>query len=319
MKKNLFLIFSFFCIFSLSGKEEFIQYSSIPANGHIQGLAGDGKFLYRVFNYHAVKSDLKGKTVKTVLLKRDWKKPFHAGDPCILGDKIYVPVSVSGFNRHLNGKTSLNYIQVYDLELNYIRTYSVPELEHGAGCITSDGKNFFVSGGRPYDTACNVIYEYDKEFKFRKAHKLNFTTYVGVQTLAFDGKDFWVGCFRAIPRTFRVSRDFRKIWYYNFNTSVGMIPLKDGRMIINMPMGDNRAKYVDPEKFRLQCKYIEYDMNCHAKLDGKVYTDLSVLYSRTRKFPGYLFILRFPEKFPFSKWVAVKQYIPNPHLIEIVE
>lgn len=303
-----------------AGDNNTIFYAEVPPDGHIQGMAGNDKFIYRVFSHHIIKSDMKGKTVKMVECHERGDSFFHAGGPCLVGDKLYVPVCRSSFNRDLNGKPSLNYIQVYDLDLNYIKSFHIPELQHGAGCITWADGHFFVSGGRRYQLPGNSIYEYDSNFKFIRRHDLNITTYVGVQTMAYDGKDFWLGCFGSIPKTFKVSRDFKNISYYTFACGVGMIIYGRNKMLINMPLGDNRAKYIDPEKHLLPKKYIDIDQNGIARFEGTEYVDLSALVrSSYKKHPGVLFVLRCSKKIPFSTWVAVRQYIPQRCVIKIVD
>lgn len=316
-----FFTFIFFCtIFcNLFCAQNIINYTDIVNRGHLQGIAGDVKSIYRVFNHTIIKSDMNGKTLKIKDCKREKNRWFHAGSPCFVDGKLYVPCNSSGFNRDLNGRPSLNYIQVYDSELNYIKTFHIPELEHGAGCVTfADGK-FFVSGGRPYQQYGNTIYEYDRNFKMQKKYDLNLTASLGIQTLAFDGSDFWLGCYGNGNISYKVSRDFKNISYYNFSSSIGMMVLGKNKMLISMPIGSNSAKIIDPEKYLLTKKYIDINEKCIGFFEGKEYIDLSALHRHIRTYNNTIFVVRCSRKIPFERWAAARQYIPTNSVIKIVD
>ena len=142
-----------------------------PKGQHLQGITSCGKYIYWVFSKKIIKTDLTGKIIKKVPLHKEAGKKVHGGSPAWL-DKLYVPYCASGFNKKLNGQPSLNFVQVYDADLNYVKSIPIPELEYGAGAMTTDGTNFFVTGGRPADLPGNTIYEYSRDFKLLKKHKL---------------------------------------------------------------------------------------------------------------------------------------------------
>lgn len=316
---TILLLFFTMTIRAYPAPEHFITYDKSPSRGHLQGIAGNGKFIFRVFNYGIVKSDMTGKTLKTAECRRKKNQSLHAGSPCLVNDKLYVPCCFGSFNRDLNGKPSLNYIQVFDLDLNYIKSFHIPELQHGAGCITFADGRFFIAGGRPYQRAGNTIYEYDTNFRFIRKHELALTTYVGIQTLAFDGRDFLLGCYGNNGMSYKLSRDFKNISYYSFNSAIGLIPLSADKMLVSMQLGDHRAKFIDPEKYLLQKKYIDLDKNGIAFFEGRKFIDLSKLKRISRKYSNTVFVIRCSKLIPLECFIAAKQYFPVNHVIKITD
>ena len=306
--------------YTLFASEKLLTFTGTNPAGHVQGLASDGKVIFRAFDYGIIKSDMNGKFLKKADCKMlPGKSWMHAGSPCLADGKLYVPVNFGSFNRNLNGKPSLNYIQIFDLELNFISSFHVPEVEHGAGCITYANGRFFVSGGRAYQMSGNAVFEYDKNFKFIRKYDIDITSYVGVQTIAFDGKYFWLGCFGNRSMSYRLARDFKDITYYDFKSSFGLSPLPSGKMLICSTMDKDEAKIISPEKYILKKKYVDIDANGIATFEGQEYIDLSALVRVTSKHPDTVWVYRCSSKLSMECFAAVKMYLPARHVLKITK
>ena len=326
--KNLFILFFAVVFISLNaaapaGVQQLLRGRTIQCegnwSGHLQGFAFDGRDkLYWVFNQHLVQTDLKGKLLNATMLKREPGFKNHGGDPCFANGLIYVPYCGSGFNAELNGNPSYNFVQVYDeKDLSLVKSYSIPEVIYGAGAIAFADGNFFVAGGRPANMPGNTVYEYSPEFKLLKTHQLEFNSHLGIQSMAFDGKNFWFGCYSVRHGSaFRTGRDFKVNGYYNFSGAYGMIPL-DGRKILLASPADGKksggkAAVADPGKMRKTVARLELDdegrifyngKECpHAKLPGKL-----------KNFRRKHIVISVPRKLPAEKVVsavsAVSQWI----------
>ncbi|MBR2357767.1 MAG: hypothetical protein IKA65_07070 [Lentisphaeria bacterium] len=291
-----------------------------PARQHLQGFQSCGKYIYWVFSQSMVKTDLAGKLIKKVPLHRERGKMVHGGSPALL-DKLYVPYSGSGFNKRLNGKPSLNFVQVYDLDLNYIKSIPIPELEYGAGAVTTDGTNFFVTGGRPADLPGNTIYEYSRDFKLLKKHELRFNTFKGIQTLAFDGKYFYAGCYGSAYMTYRISKDFKQVDYMDLQAQIGAYPIAENRMLVGSVRVDKLGReetfiqVVDPTKYILKTAVFELDCNYNVFYKGKM-VPAKRLYGIIKKQKSTLAVLRCPANTPLSKIVELQVYIPVKYIVE---
>ena len=316
----LSLVFAVLFSNVLSASEKLITFTGTNPAGHVQGFASDGKVIFRAFDYGIIKSDMNGKFLKKadcpILPGKKW---IHAGSPCLVDGKLYVPCNFSGFNRDLKGKPSLNYIQIFDMELNFIESFHVPEVEHGAGCITYANGRFFVSGGRSYQMSGNAVFEYDKNFKFIRKHDIDLTTFVGIQTIAFDGKYFWLGCFGNRSMSYKLSGDFKEITYYDFKSSFGLSPLPSGRMLIGQTMDKDEARIIEPEKYLLKKKYVDINSQGIATFEGVKYIDLSALLRLTSKHPDTVWVYRCARDISFECFAAVKMYLPARHVLKVAK
>ena len=280
-------------------------------SGHLQGVAFDGKDkLYWVFNRHLVQTGVDGKLLNATMLKKEAGNANHGGSPCWADGFIYVPYCGSGFNMELNGKPSNNFIQVYDeKDLSLVKSYSIPEVVYGAGAIVFAGGNFFVAGGRPANMPGNTIYEYSPEFKLLKKHELAFNSRLGIQTMAFDGKNFWFGCYSVRGGlTFRAGRDFKVNGYYNFNGAYGMIPLGGRKMVLaSLDSGEKsggRATLIEPGKMEKAVIRIVLDKEGRLLYNRKAYT-LYELQDKLRNFRNKHIVISTPRELPAEKLVAV--------------
>ena len=146
---------------------------------HLQGFDCDANFIYWSFSDMLVKTDWQGKEIKAV------KVPYHHGDMCLKDNRIYVAVNFGRFNDPAGN--AKNFIYVYDAnDLKKVAEYKVDEVKYGAGAITPTENGFMVAGGLPPDPAnypANLLYEYDKDFKFIGCIKVAPWTLSGVQVI----------------------------------------------------------------------------------------------------------------------------------------
>ena len=198
---------------------------------HVQGIAGDGQVWYWVFTDVIVKTDLQGKVLLRKEIHRQGGRRIHGGAPCFANGKLYVPYCGGSFNRHLNGKPGYNWILEYDDALNLLKSYPVEEVKYGAGCVAFWRGHFFVSGGRPADVPGNTVWEYDENFKFVRAHEVNFSSRKGIQTLVTDGEKWYFGVYQSPAVTFMTDADFKLLGCWKFNGAVGMVPLANGHFL----------------------------------------------------------------------------------------
>ena len=92
--------------------------------GHLQGIAGNGvDTIYWSFTYTVVKTDLDGRILASV------DGPYHHGDLCLAGDKLYVAWS-NKFNEA--GADSKVYIYNAD-DLSLLKVVPVPVPAPGDG------------------------------------------------------------------------------------------------------------------------------------------------------------------------------------------
>ena len=288
---------------------------------HLQGIESCNRYIYWGFSKHLVKTDLSGQLIRQIPLHKEAGKRIHGGSPVLVERKLYVPYCGSGFNAALNGKPSHNYVQVYDLDLNYIKSYPVPELEYGAGAMSFDGKSFFITGGRPADMPGNEIFEYSRDFKLLKKHKLAFNTFKGIQTLAFDGKYFYAGCYGSAYMTYRISKDFKQVDYMDLQAQIGAYPIAENRMLVGSVRVDKPGieetfiQVVDPTQYLLKTAVFELDCNYNVFYKGKM-VPAKRLYGIIKKQKSTLAVLRCPANTPLSKIVELQVYIPVKYIVE---
>lgn len=194
---------------------------------HLQGICTNEKdAIYWSWTDAMVKTDLDGRVQKRVPAAN------HHGDVCFADGKVYCAVNLGKFNRPAGEEDS--WVYVYDGEtLAELARHPVKELVHGAGGIATHEGRFIVVGGLPPEAQENYLYEYDAEFKFQKRHVLaSGYTLMGIQTAAFAGGSWWFGCYGKPTMLLRADDQFRLTGKWEFNASVGITGLPDGRFLI---------------------------------------------------------------------------------------
>jgi hypothetical protein len=199
---------------------------------HLQGICtNDRDAIYWSWTEALVKTDAQGRVLKKVPVAS------HHGDLCYHDGRVYVAVNLGKFNEPA-GKAD-SWVYVYDGEtLAELARHPVPELVHGAGGMAYHDGRFIVVGGLPPGVNENYVYEYDEALKFRARHVLaSGYTLMGIQTATFADGAWWFGCYGKPTVLLRADQDFRLTGKWEFNASVGMVPLDRGRFLI----GQNTA------------------------------------------------------------------------------
>ncbi len=204
---------------------------------HLQGVATDGESLYWSFTTKIVRTDRKGKILAVQ------SAPSHQGDLCVKDSVVYVAVNRGRFNQESN---AVSEVSSYDaLTLKPLKTWSLKDVTHGAGGITSCGERFFVVGGLPATHECNYVYEYTSDFTLVKRHdiKSGFTL-MGIQTAAFEEGSFFFGIYggKGNPSgVLKVSSDFESCERFTGDGCVGILKL-DGQFFTGIDSVDKRTK-----------------------------------------------------------------------------
>ena len=197
-----------------------------PFRGHLQGVAANPArtVFYWSFTRHLVKTDAAGK----ILLKKD--VPSHHGDLAWHAGKLYVAVNFGAFNQPAGKADSWVYVYADD-DLRLVAKHPVPEVVHGAGGMACDGRRFVIVGGLPKGIKENYVYEYDLELHFVKRHVLpSGYTNLGIQAAAYDGRDWWFGCY---PRTLlKTDGSFHLTGTYPVGASYGLVPMANGLFLV---------------------------------------------------------------------------------------
>jgi hypothetical protein len=201
--------------------------------GHLQGVCADpGGGIYWSFTDVLVKTDSEGHILKRASVAS------HHGDLCFHEGRIYVAVNLGAFNRPAGQADS--WVYVYDADtLEEVARQAVPEVVHGAGGMACDGKRLIVVGGLPSGVDENYVYEYDLALAFQKRHVLaSGYTLMGIQTAAFADGHWWFGCYGAPKVVLQADEAFEPTGRWNFDASLGIVPLDDARFLI----GSNTRK-----------------------------------------------------------------------------
>ncbi len=140
------------------------------ALGHVQGIACDENAIYAVFANLVCKFDWSGKLLKST------EAPFHAGDPCVAKDRLYVSMSTE----------SAEALFEYDLDLNLTRKLKLEKCPGGDGVAFLNGK-FYVGGPsseKPHLE--NYVLVYDENFNLLDEKYINYDvpTVYGPQSIA---------------------------------------------------------------------------------------------------------------------------------------
>lgn len=194
---------------------------------HLQGICSDGRgAIYWSWTDALVKTDLQGRVLKH--LPAVW----HYGDPCFHDGKVFVAVNFGEFNKPAGREDC--WVYVYDGDsLAELARHWLPEVVHGAGGIAYRDGRFIVVGGLPPGVDRNYLYEYDERFKFRKRHVLaSGYTLMGIQTVAWANGSWWFGCYGNPRVLLRADAAFRLTGKWDFDASLGIEGLPDGRFLI---------------------------------------------------------------------------------------
>ena len=192
---------------------------------HLQGICADKEAIYWCFTTQLVKTDLNGKLLTKVPVAS------HHGDLCFHDRKLYVAVNLGKFNDPKGNADS--WVYVYNAnDLSFVSKHETREVFHGAGGISIQNGRFFVVGGLPDSVAENYVYEYDAKFKFLKKHVIiSGHTHLGIQTATFANDRWWFGCYGTPAILFVTDADFKMTGRYEFDCSLGIVGLPDGRFL----------------------------------------------------------------------------------------
>lgn len=193
---------------------------------HLQGVSTDKNSIFWCFTDQLVKTNPSGKVQKQVSVRS------HHGDLCHHDGKIFVAVNFGSFNR-TDGQAD-SWVYVYDADdLSTVAKHPVPEVFHGAGGIACHSGRFIVVGGLPLNVDENYAYEYDERFQFVEKHVLKSgNTFLGIQTAAFADDHWWFGCYGLPPILLKADEAFQKVERFEFDGSLGIVPLSAGRFLV---------------------------------------------------------------------------------------
>lgn len=205
------------------------KYRPVQCEGtyshHLQGICVDDEAIYWSFTTQIAKTDLEGKLLKKV------PAPNHQGDLCIHDGLVYVAVNLGKFNDPQGNADSWVYVYRAD-DLSLVAKHEVQEAFHGAGGIGYRDGHFFVVGGLPNGYEENYVYEYDGDFNFIKKHTIpSGHTLLGIQTATFANDKWWFGCYGSPAILLVTDADFNLLGRYEFNCSLGIVGLGDGRFL----------------------------------------------------------------------------------------
>ena len=194
---------------------------------HVQGVCTNGKdAIYWCWTDALVKTDAQGRILKQVPVAN------HHGDLCFHNGRVYVATNLGKFNRPAGEADS--WVYVYDGDtLTELAKHRVPELVHGAGGMAYHDGKFIIVGGLPPGVNENYLYEFDESFQFQKRHVLaSGYTLMGIQTVAYADGAWWFGCYGKPAVLLRADEKFQFTGKWEFNASVGIVPLDRGRFLI---------------------------------------------------------------------------------------
>lgn len=207
--------------------------------GHLQGIAGNGvDTIYWSFTYTVVKTDLDGRILASV------DGPYHHGDLCLAGDKLYV-----AWSNKFNEPGADSKVNIYNADdLSLLNVVPVPEVTFGAGGIDHQDGHFYIIGGLPHEYEENYVYEYDGELKYLRTHVLpSGHTHLGIQTACFHDDCWWFGCYQkdGSPGLLKADRDLKLIGAYDISPAIGLIGWGPGRFWMAKHFGEKwQAKVV---------------------------------------------------------------------------
>lgn len=218
---------------------------------HLQGVTTDQKeAIFWSWTDALAKTDLNGKLLKRI------KADNHQGDPCFHEGRIYVAVNLGKFNDPAGRADNWIYVYAAD-DLALLAKHPVPEVTHGAGGIAFHQGRFIVVGGLPPGVPENYLYEYDPAFRFIRKHVLKSGyTLMGIQTAAYAHGSWWFGCYGKPQVLIRTDDQFRILGQWEFDASLGIEALPDGKLLIGQNVNTKGVGYtgrvapasIDPAK-----------------------------------------------------------------------
>lgn len=192
---------------------------------HLQGICVDQQALYWSFTTRLVKTDRSGKLLKQIPVAN------HHGDLCYYDGKLFVAVNLGRFNDPQGNADSWVYVyRAQDLVL--IKRHPTQEVFHGAGGIGFYNDHFYVVGGLPDDIDENYVYQYTRNFEFRRKHTIKSGhTNLGIQTATFSHNRWWFGCYGNPQILLVTDPEFKHVERYLFNCSLGITGQPAGPML----------------------------------------------------------------------------------------
>jgi len=184
---------------------------------HLQGFASDGQSIFWTFTNVLVKTDLNGKKLQEIPV------PFHHGDCCVEGGKLYV-----GTHLDWPAKGRTAWIYVYNCsDLSFVEKFHISEYDYdGVDGITFKDGFFYVCVGkdpenpRPFNIVLKMTPKFEKVGEFHLDGK---TTY-GVQTLTWSGGYFWAGTYSDLGMI-QADENFKVVSTKNRNFCCGVFGL----------------------------------------------------------------------------------------------
>ena len=167
--------------------------------GHIQGACCSEKAIYLSHQLGILKIGWDGKLVKSI------EVPAHLGDSAYADGKIYGAFVIRDKTKRKNGKQGL--VRVWDEDLNVLREAWFDEALDGIAVI---GDTVFVGvdkwGHTKHDGCCIKRLTKDLVDLGNVDLDLGYQIHYGVQTMASDGTDLFLGNYGG---TSRVSKDLK--------------------------------------------------------------------------------------------------------------
>ena len=206
------------------------EFKAVTCQGdypqHLQGVCAGDDSIFWCFTTKLVKTDPAGQILEQIDVAS------HHGDLCFHRGKVYVAVNLGKFNDARGNADS--WVYVYDAtDLSLLAKHKAPEVFYGAGGIACQDGRFMVVGGLPPGIEENYVYEYDSSFSFVKKHVLNSGyTLMGIQTAAFADGQWWFGGYGKPPSLLIADESLEHVRRFEFNGSVGMVPLVGGKFLI---------------------------------------------------------------------------------------
>lgn len=207
---------------------------------HLQGITGNGvDTLYWSFTDTLVKTDLNGRVLARV------EVPYHHGDLCLVGDRLYVAWARK-FNRPCGDDA---HVYVYDADnLSLVETIPLPEVPFGAGGIAHHDGRFVVVGGLPKGYEENYVFEFTDDFDYVATHVLlsGYTT-LGIQTACWHDGFWWFGCYTVEGHKglLKADADFNLVGIYDVSPAIGLVGWGEGLFLMAQHFGEQfQAKAV---------------------------------------------------------------------------
>ena len=199
---------------------------------HLQGITGNQKdTLYWSFTTTLVKTDLDGKVLAQV------DGPYHLGDLCLAGDRVYV-----AWSNKFNQPGADSKVYIYDADdLTLLDIKPVPEVTYGAGGMEHRDGRFYIIGGLPRDYEENYVYEYDADFNHIETHVIpSGHTNLGIQTVCFHDDHWWFGCYTVERKKglLKTDTEFNLVGIYDVSPAIGLVGWGEGRFLVALHFGE---------------------------------------------------------------------------------